>query len=321
MNRWVLGAIIALGVTASAIVISYVALGGLYGTTQREVYMRVENTLTQVVPQTMGDAKQSNPYVLTYENNENTGASFTSTAWSGEVAWDNISWYQDVSISSLENVTAGECVLNSPTAQMEPLYLKAAATLTDSDYVLTVNRGPAAPSAPATPEPPAAYTGEAGYTEEGTENNTNVSFFVHETKPINILPIAASIGIAVGVAVFAIWIGYRQAWGDATSTLLEQGLHDMTVRDIEIVGYIMQKGEFTIPEIIKLTNASKITVWRTVQKLVEQGLVKPTEDTKPASNGLGGRGKPSQIYKYVGEKGKPKPQTSPSAGSEPKQVP
>jgi uncharacterized membrane protein len=140
-----------------------------------------------------------------------------------------------------------------------------------------------------------------------------------ETKPIDALPIAASIGIAAGVTVFAVWIGYRQAWGDATSTLLEQGLHDMTVRDIEIVGYIMQKGEFTIPELMKLTNASKITIWRTVQKLEEQGLVKRTEQTKPAANGLGGRGKPSQIYKYVGEKNKPP--TSSGTSSEPKQVP
>jgi len=138
-----------------------------------------------------------------------------------------------------------------------------------------------------------------------------------ETRPIDTLPIAASIGIAAGVAVFAIWIGYRQAWGDATSTLLEQGLHDMTVRDIEIVGYIMQQGEFTIPELVKLTNATKITVWRTVQKLVKQGLVKPTEDTKPAANGLGGRGKPSQIYRYVGTKNKSQA-PSPGAHSESK---
>ncbi|MDI6884166.1 MAG: hypothetical protein QMD00_03385 [Hadesarchaea archaeon] len=127
-----------------------------------------------------------------------------------------------------------------------------------------------------------------------------------ETKPIDALPIAASIGIAMGLVVFAAWIGYRQMWGDATSTLLEHGLHDMTVRDIEIVGHIMERGEFTIPELMKLTKASKITVWRTVQKLVEQGLVKPTDQTKQAANGLGGRGKPSQVYKYT-SKGEPKP--------------
>lgn len=52
---------------------------------------------------------------------------------------------------------------------------------------------------------------------------------------------------------------------------------------------------------MKETRASKITVWRTVQKLVEQGLVQQTEQTKLAANGMGGRGKPSRVYKYVGK--------------------
>jgi hypothetical protein len=118
---------------------------------------------------------------------------------------------------------------------------------------------------------------------------------------IDILPIATTFA-AISLIAVAIWVGYRQAWGDATSTLLERGLHNMTVRDVEIVGYIMQKEEFTIPELMKLSKASKITVWRTVQRLVEQGLVEPTDQTRPAANGLGGRGKPSQVYRYVGKK-------------------
>lgn len=122
-----------------------------------------------------------------------------------------------------------------------------------------------------------------------------------ETKPINTLPIAASIGIAMSLIVFGVWVGYRRMWGDATSTLFEHGLHDMTVRDVEIVGQMMELKEFTIPQLIKETRASKLTVWRTVQKLVEQGLVQPTDQTKLAANGLGGRGKPSRIYKYVGK--------------------
>jgi len=60
-----------------------------------------------------------------------------------------------------------------------------------------------------------------------------------KTKPINTLPIASSVGIGMGVVVFAVWMGNRRSWGDATSTLLEHGLHDMTVRDAQIVGYIM----------------------------------------------------------------------------------
>lgn len=122
-----------------------------------------------------------------------------------------------------------------------------------------------------------------------------------ETNPINAWPIATSIGIAMGVMVFAVWVGYQEMRGSATSTLLEHGLHDMTVRDVEIVGHIMKLEEFTIPELIKLTKTSKITIWRTVQKLVEQGLVQPTEQTRLAANGRGGRGKPSRVYRYVGK--------------------
>ena len=127
-----------------------------------------------------------------------------------------------------------------------------------------------------------------------------------ESKPVNTLPIATIMGAAMGLLAVGIWFGYRQSWGEATSILIEHGLHDMTVRDVEIVGYIMERGEFTIPELMKLTDASKITVWRTVQKLEEKGLVEQTDQTKLAANGLGGRGKPSRVYRYVGEKSEPK---------------
>lgn len=140
--------------------------------------------------------------------------------------------------------------------------------------------------------------------EQAKETGEPVMFSsttITETNPINAWPIATSIGIAMGVMVFAVWVGYQEMRGSATSTLLEHGLHDMTVRDVEIVGHIMKLEEFTIPELIKLTKTSKITIWRTVQKLVEQGLVQPTEQTRLAANGRGGRGKPSRIYRYVGK--------------------
>ena len=146
--------------------------------------------------------------------------------------------------------------------------------------------------------PTDAYDQAQATGEPVTVSNTTTT----ETRPIDALPIAASIGIAMGVVVLAVWVGYRQMWGGATSTLLEHGLRNMTVRDVEIVGHIMELKEFTIPELMKLTKTSKITVWRTVQKLVERGLVQLTEQTKLASNGLGGRGKPSRVYKYTGEK-------------------
>lgn len=146
--------------------------------------------------------------------------------------------------------------------------------------------------------PTGAYEQAQATRDPVTVANTTTT----ETKPIDALPIAASIGIAMGVVVLAVWAGYRQMWGGAASTLLEHGLHDMTVRDVEIVGHIMELKEFTIPELMKLTKTSKVTVWRTVQKLVERGLVRPTEQTKLAANGLGGRGKPSHVYKYVGKR-------------------
>ncbi len=146
--------------------------------------------------------------------------------------------------------------------------------------------------------PASAYDEAVQTGESVTISNVTLT----QTRPVDTLPIATSIGVAVGLVAVAIWFGYRQSWGEATSTLLEHGLHDMTVRDVEIVGYIMERGEFTIPELMKLTDASKITVWRTVQKLEGKGLVEQTEETKLAANGLGGRGKPSRIYKYVGEK-------------------
>ena len=158
------------------------------------------------------------------------------------------------------------------------------------------------------PEPYDVRVAKSAYEEAQETGNpvTVIHATTTETKPINALPIAASIGIVMGIMVSAVWVGHRRMWGDATSTLLEHGLHDMTVKDIEIVGHAMELKEFTVPELMKMTRASKITVWRTVQKLVEKGLVQQTEKTKLAANGLGGRGKPSNVYRYVGAKGEVK---------------
>lgn len=121
-----------------------------------------------------------------------------------------------------------------------------------------------------------------------------------ETEKPTIWPFSASLGIAAGALLGAVWLSKVEARGNATSVLLGEGLENMSVRDAEIVGEIMRRKEFTIPEIKKKSGTSKITTWRTVKKLVEEGLVEETERTKAPSNGLGGRGKPSQVYKYVG---------------------
>jgi len=123
-------------------------------------------------------------------------------------------------------------------------------------------------------------------------------------KPVAVIPIAASIGIGMGLIVLGVWVGYRRVWGDATSTLVDHGLQDMTVRDVEIVGEIIEMKEFTIPELMGRTHTSKLRVWRIIQKLYQRGIIKSTEKTKPAAGGLGGRGKPSRIYRYIGVKEK-----------------
>lgn len=121
-----------------------------------------------------------------------------------------------------------------------------------------------------------------------------------ETESPPIYPISATLGIAVSLIFGAVWLSRQEAMGNATTVLLEKGLENMSVRDAEIVGEIMRKKEFTIPELMEKAGTSKITTWRTVKKLVDKGLVKETERTRKPSRGLGGRGKPSKIYEYTG---------------------
>lgn len=121
-----------------------------------------------------------------------------------------------------------------------------------------------------------------------------------ETESPPVYPISASLGIAVSLIFGAVWLSRQEAMGNATTVLLEKGLENMSVRGAEIVGEIMRKNEFTIPELMEKAGTSKITTWRTVKKLVDKGLVKETDRTRKPSRGLGGRGKPSKIYEYAG---------------------
>ncbi|KXA90909.1 hypothetical protein AKJ57_03255, partial [candidate division MSBL1 archaeon SCGC-AAA259A05] len=122
-----------------------------------------------------------------------------------------------------------------------------------------------------------------------------------ETKhDTSLWPISASLGVAASLLFAAAWLSRREAIGNATSMLIERGLENMSIRDAEIVGEIMRREEFTIPQLMEKTGTSKITTWRTVKKLVEEGFVRKTEKTRAPSKGLGGRGKPSQVYEYVG---------------------
>jgi predicted transcriptional regulator len=49
---------------------------------------------------------------------------------------------------------------------------------------------------------------------------------------------------------------------------------------------------------MRQTGASNTVTWRTVQKLIKKGLVQPTKKTITP---VAGRGKPSTVYKYVGD--------------------
>jgi len=124
--------------------------------------------------------------------------------------------------------------------------------------------------------------------------------FAPATKPLDALPIAVSIGAAMGMTIFAVWVGSRRIWGDATSTLLDHGLHDITIGNVEIVGHMMEMREFTVPDLMRRARVSRFTVWRLVQKMIRQGLVQETEKMGLTASGRGGRGKPSRVYRFAG---------------------
>jgi parallel beta-helix repeat protein len=118
------------------------------------------------------------------------------------------------------------------------------------------------------------------------------------TEGMQLAAILAVVGVALVAAVSAVWVGLRRSRGKATSELIEHGLSNMRIQEIDIFREIRAQKEFTIPDIINKTGASTIVAWRTVQKLIAKGLVKPTGETRPTA---AGRGKPSIVYRYVGD--------------------
>jgi uncharacterized membrane protein len=110
--------------------------------------------------------------------------------------------------------------------------------------------------------------------------------------------ILAVLGVSAAAAASSAWIYLQRTRGEATSKLIEHGLHNMSLQEADIFRVIKKQKKFTIPDLMRQTGASKTVTWRTVQKLIKKGLVQPTEDVKaPAA----GRGKPSTVYKYVGD--------------------
>lgn len=141
-----------------------------------------------------------------------------------------------------------------------------------SVHTITIGKVAAAPPSPQPPAPPA------------------------EGIPLAVM--LTIVGVALMVAISAAVINLRQARGEATSELIERGLSSMRIQEVDIFREIRDHKEFTIPELIHETGASTTVAWRTVQKLIKKGLVQPTGEVKPPA---AGRGKPSTVYKYVGD--------------------
>lgn len=123
-------------------------------------------------------------------------------------------------------------------------------------------------------------------------------------EQIDVFPISIAIGASMAVISAISWSGSTKVSGNmvelqgsATSVLLNEGLDDMTVRDVEIVSRMMVKKEFTIPELLSDSQVSRSSIWKLVKKMVSTGLVEKTDEEKLPKSG---RGKPSQVYRYVG---------------------
>jgi hypothetical protein len=115
---------------------------------------------------------------------------------------------------------------------------------------------------------------------------------------ISLPVVLAIVVVAVMLIISAAWISHRHAFGEATSELFEYGLSSMSIQEADIFRVIKEQKKFSIPELMHKTGASNTVTWRTVQKLIKKGLVEPTEEVKAPATG---RGKPSTVYKYVGD--------------------
>jgi hypothetical protein len=109
------------------------------------------------------------------------------------------------------------------------------------------------------------------------------------------LMVSLLFGAGMSVVGLVLWEASARMKGNAATVLLEEGLDDMTVRDVELVGRMMEMEEFTVPELVKKARVSRSSVWRLVRKMVDEGLVEETEKEKLPDSG---RGKPRKVYRY-----------------------
>jgi len=110
--------------------------------------------------------------------------------------------------------------------------------------------------------------------------------------------VLAVLCVSAAAAASSAWIYLQRTRGEAASELIEHGLSSMKLQEVDIFREIRSRKEFIIPELMQKTGASMTVVWRTVQKLINKGLVQPTKKTVASTTG---RGKPSTVYKYVSD--------------------
>lgn len=151
---------------------------------------------------------------------------------------------------------------------------------------------------------PTSITGEDEqyfYCSAETSGFSLFSITGEKAASFPLLAVVAAVLVVLGILVAAVWFYTREARGDAASILAERGLSDMRLVEVDVFNVIRSRKEFTISDLMRETRVSKTLARRTIQKLVRKGLVRPTNHFKPAAGGLGGRGKPSKVYKYVGK--------------------
>jgi len=121
------------------------------------------------------------------------------------------------------------------------------------------------------------------------------------TPPAGGIPLTAVLAVAGAILVAivsAAVLHLRQVRGDATTELIDRGLSTMRIQEVDIFREIREHNEFTISDLMRETGASSTLARRTILKLIKKGLVAPTGEVKLPE---AGRGKPSKVYKYVGE--------------------
>lgn len=116
----------------------------------------------------------------------------------------------------------------------------------------------------------------------------------------DIFTMSLGIGLAMGLITLAVWEGGRKIKNDAANLLLDEGLENMTVKDLVIVRRLIEKKKFTIPELTVDSPVTRSSVWRLVKRLNDKGLVEEIEDSEVSD---GTRGKPRKVFRYVGPKG------------------